>query len=241
MATFTITTNAYNNLPPKEVGSNFIDLAHGATHVFTKANFTTETSPPYRDPEGDEPLKVKVVSQTYVNGELRLSGTAVSDNDEITIVDIEAGNLIFVDDGTNSAAHQNVFTFQMSDVGSSSFGSNIGSMNIDVAKESNSLPTTGDNNIGANYGEVVTFTQAMFTTDTTPPYFDPEGDLPAKLVITSLPTEGTLRLAGTNVTLNQEIDWADVGASQLTYSPDALVITAGSTSFGFSIIDIPNA
>ena len=238
MATFTITTSAYTNLPPDSVGDNSIEIDHAATHVFTKANFTTETIPQYSDPENDDIAKVKITGKTMVNGDLFLSAVPVLVGDEIDLVDIEAGNFTFLDDSANAAAHSSSFTFTIADAGSLSFSTPSGTFTVDVLAEANLPPSAvGDRTESISFGETLVFTTAMFTTLTTPVYSDPEGDAADKLKVTSLPLSGTLKLNGIPVTLNQEIDFTDIASGLLTYSSDPAILGSISVGFGFEIAD----
>lgn len=238
MALFTITTGSYANLPPSQVGDNTVEGAHGSSIVFTTANFTTETVPPYSDPEKDDLAKIKITGITAVNGQLELSSVAVLVNDEIDVADIDAGNLVWVDDSANALAHSSSFTFQVADAGSLSFYAVDGNMDVDILAETNSPPdSVGDRTEVISYGQTLVFTSAMFTTLTTPAYSDPEGDAADQLKVTSLPTEGTLRLNGVKVSLNQIIDFTDIAAGNFTYSGDTTKLVAGGSTFNFEIAD----
>ena len=88
-----------------------------------------------------------------------------------------------------------------------------------------------------NYGQVYTFTIADFTTETIPPYADPEGDTAAQLRILDLPTTGTLKLNNVNVTINQVIPFTSIGSGLFTYTPDNNVTSSYGVSFNFEIAD----
>lgn len=76
----------------------------------------------------------------------------------------------------------------------------------------------------------------MFSTDTTPPYSDPENDPVQAVRIDTLPTLGTLKLNGTNVTAGQIILATAITANQLTYdSPDQNAVA--NAVFTFSVRD----
>lgn len=114
----------------------------------------------------------------------------------------------------------------------------MANFNITVTEQENSPPTIGDGSRTTNYGTDIILTRSDFTTNTTPPYSDPEGDLPLTLRIDALPTAGLLKLNGVNVTVNQEISFInDIDAGNLTYAPDLNVVTAQSVDFAFSIAD----
>jgi len=95
----------------------------------------------------------------------------------------------------------------------------------------------GDGSATINYGETLVYTRAMFTTNTTPPYADPEGDAALNLKVLSLPIAGLLKLSGVNITINQIIPFTSIDSGLMTYVPDGTVLTAYNTSFTFSIAD----
>jgi hypothetical protein len=114
----------------------------------------------------------------------------------------------------------------------------MANFNINVTQYDNQPPTIGDGERNTNYGEAITLTRADFTTNTNPPYYDPEGDAPATLRIISLPASGVLKLNNVDVVVNQEIDFiTEIDASLLTYTPDLNNTAAHSVAFGFEIAD----
>lgn len=120
MANFNITITAYDNQPPV-IGDGARSATHGEEVVFTRADFTTNTTPPYSDPEGDLPLNLKVLALP-LEGTLKLSGVDVVLNQEISfITDIDAGNFTFVGDIANLGDADINFEFSISDAGSGNF------------------------------------------------------------------------------------------------------------------------
>lgn len=119
MATFTINVNQYINLPPDEIGDNELTVANRQTIVFTQADFTTNTTPPYEDPEGDGPYKLKVKTLP-LQGLLKLNGVNVTVNQEILFTQINSGLLTFVPSDTNAAFTVD-FDFDISDLGSQQY------------------------------------------------------------------------------------------------------------------------
>ena len=238
MAIFTISTAAQVNLPPKELGNITKSVANGSTYTFTLADFTTSTIPQYQDPEGDALARIKIGSIVAINGVIQLSAVTLATNAEVTSADIVAGNLTWVDDGINTFAHSSTFNFTASDTGSLTFSTAGGIVTMDVAATANAAPTAvGDRTEGINYGDTLVFTRAMFTTLTTPAYADPEGDAAGLLKITGLPSVGVISLSGVPVILNQEINFTDIDASNLTFSGSLSTITSISSNFNFEIAD----
>lgn len=119
MATFTIDVNAYVNLPPSAVGNNSITLTNRVVRVFTMADFTTGTTPPYADPEGDGVYQLRVDSLPSL-GTLKLSGTLCTSAQIINASDIVAGNFVY-DAPNQDAAAAVSFNFSLSDTGSHTF------------------------------------------------------------------------------------------------------------------------
>mgnify|MGYP003118653796 CR=1 FL=1 len=239
MATFTVTTSTKPSGAPTTVGDRKIVLDHGGTHIFTIANLTTETTPPYVDPENDAISKFKILSATYANGAINLSGVPVTIGQEIDHTDITSGLLTYNDDSANALDHESLLTFTLSDLGSNTFSSSIGNIKMAVLAEANLAPTeVGDASENIGYGESLVFTRAMFTTDTTPAYADPEGDVADLLKITALPTSGIIKLNGIIVTVNQEINFTDIDSSLLVFTGDVTLLAGGSDTFTFEIADV---
>jgi len=241
MAKFNVTNVSSINLPPTEVGDITINIVFAVgTHVFTPANFTTETVPVYSDPEEDDVFTVKITALPTL-GSLELSAVAVNVNDEITLADITAGNLTYDIAVAETAGYSDSdMTFNIADDGSETYGViTDGIVTFAVTSEINLPPSdVGDNIINLTNGEFYTFTSANFTTETTPAYVDPEGDAPYKVKILTLPANGTLKFNGTNVIVNQEVTVAEIDAGLLTYVPDVSIKTVQSLTFDFAVSDV---
>ena len=123
MATFTINIDAQINQPPSTVGDNSITIANSATYIFTVADFTTNTTPPYADPEGDAAENLRILSLP-VDGEIQFNGVTVTLNQIIPFTgaqSIASGLLRYVASATNPAADIESFNFEISDSGSNTF------------------------------------------------------------------------------------------------------------------------
>jgi hypothetical protein len=94
MGIITMNSGAYVNLPPDNVGNNTIGIANRATYVYTLADFTTNTTPAYSDPEGD-PVDALRVDSLPADGVVKLSGVAVIATDVIPVASITGGLLTF--------------------------------------------------------------------------------------------------------------------------------------------------
>lgn len=121
MATFTINVEAYNNQPPT-IGDNDININYNQLYIFNRADFTSNTTPPYNDIENDPAYKLKI-TKLPGGAFLRLNGINVILNQEILFTDIDNGNLTIEGDSTILTAYDTDFDFEISDTGSQEFSS----------------------------------------------------------------------------------------------------------------------
>lgn len=120
MALFTITTNSYINLPPNQVGDGSATTDYGVVHVFTVADFTVSTTPPYQDPEGDSAYQLKITSLPTI-GVLKLSNVNVTTNQIINFTSISSGLFTYTPNNSNTSLYDDEFNFEISDTGSQQF------------------------------------------------------------------------------------------------------------------------
>lgn len=239
---YTITNSGSTNSRPTQIGANSVTTPYGTSYVFTLADFTTGTTPPYSDPEGDDLSYIKVFTLP-TQGELQVNNVAIAAGALVTSGAINTGNFKLVPPATKPGGFSEAvpsFTFDCADVGSNSLsGLDTGIISLLLTDVTNSKPdAVGDNTLSFSYGVAKVFTAADFTTNTTPAYNDPEGDLPFKLKITSLPTSGTLSFNGSLVSINQEMLLSDVDSGYLIFSQDLAVKDSQTVSFDFSISDV---
>lgn len=122
MALFNINISAYDNQPPV-VGDGSRDANYGQAITLTRADFTTNTTPAYSDPEGDAPLTLRVDSLP-TGGLLKLDGVNVVVNQEIDfITEIDAELFTYTPDLNSTEAHSVDFNFSIADAGSGLFSS----------------------------------------------------------------------------------------------------------------------
>ena len=237
---YTITNSGSTNSRPTQIGANTVATTYGTSYVFTLADFTTETTPAYSDPEGDALSYIKVLTLPD-QGELHVDDVAISAGALVTVGTISTGNFKLVPPATAPFTKTDPsFTFDCADAGSNSLsGLDAGIMNLTLTSAPNSAPATvGDNTILFGYGVAKVFAAADFTTNTTPAYSDPEGDLAYKLKITSLPASGSLSFNGSPVIINQEMLLSSVDAGYLVYSQDLAVKSSQTVTFDFAISDV---
>lgn len=247
MAVFRITTGDKDNLPPYQIGKYTINIEDfDVEYIFTKDDFTVLPEPPYADPEGDDILKIKILSLN-MNGSIELDGIPVQAKQEILISSIEEGKLKYLRNLNEISNYIDYFEYDVADEGSETFGELIGVTLFSVSERRNLPPTIGDNEKEVDYGEALVFTVDMFTTETDPPYSDPEGDEPDKLRIDSLPDSGRIEFQGLPVDAGDIIDFSEIENGNLIYYPftssdlsrgtSSDLFEGISTEFEFSISD----
>jgi hypothetical protein len=237
MGIFTLTVGSYTNLSPSQIGNISLNLTYNQTYTFTIDDFTTNTTPPYMDPEGDSVETVKIIT-IPTQGVLELSAVAVIALDEITLADINAGNLKYIADVADTDGYSNSeLTFDIADDGSSTYSGLTGIVTFNVGSQANAAPVIGDGASAVNYGEALVFTSAMFTTGTTPAYSDAEGDPASQLKILTLPTLGIIQYNGINVVVNQIINFSDIDLGLLTFIPDLADTNGDVQNFTYAISD----
>jgi len=110
-----IIVGADENLPPTVVGDGTMTIDYGETGVFTRAMFTTGTTPAYSDPEGDPALFLKITGLPVL-GEIQLNGIPVAILEIVDFDDIDAGLLTYVPDLADTDGDMQGFTFEVADV-----------------------------------------------------------------------------------------------------------------------------
>jgi hypothetical protein len=236
----TITNNKKPNGRPTSIGYNSVTVQNNVTHVFTLDNFTTETTPPYSDPENDPLSYVKIKTISSDQGKFKLNGVDVNVNDTISSGNISSGNFTYVQDTPNSGdANNDFFSFDIADSGSNSLsGLSIGYFTVYILeKENEPASSVGDNTLSTPYATTITFSKADFTSGTTPAYADPEGDAASQLKILSLPLSGLLKYNNTDVSVNQVISFNEIASGYFQYVPDVVEIGLQQESFNFAIAD----
>ena len=122
MATYTVTVDAQAN-QAATIGDGSETTAYAVDIVFTRAHFTTLTTPAYSDPEADAADKLKI-TVLPTDGEIKLSGTPILANDIFDFTtDIDAGLLTYVGDVAITTSQILSFTFEIADAGSGIYSS----------------------------------------------------------------------------------------------------------------------
>lgn len=243
MAQITINIQAKLNNPPNSTGWVSISLISGTSVTITYNNLTTDTDPPYGDPEGDELESIKIERLPIV-GDLKINGVTASVGDVVTKAQLENSELTYDSVSSTDNYLDSEFEFLVSDIGSGLYYEDPGSVVFSVKGSRNKAPSNVGNGIDdISAGETVTFTVDMLTTQLNLPYLDPENNPAYKLRIDRLPTSGKLKLAGVDVLDNQEIFFyaSDSGSAPSIDNGDLKYINTnyeeGIDGFSFSISD----
>ena len=221
-----ILTSAGSLITPKVSGNAKI-FNDGLTFItFSESDFTKNFT-------GGTPTLLSIITKPAY-------GTLTYDGEEITAgILIELSNidkLIYT--RIDGELFIDPFYFKVSNNETEKTFSNMATFTVNVDGEINQPATIGDGSTTGVYGATITFTRAMFTSATTPAYSDPEGDAAATLKITVLPTTGTIKLSGTNITVNDEFDFTtQIDAGLLTFVPDNAETDSIAIDFVFGIAD----
>jgi gliding motility-associated-like protein len=208
-ANVNITVNAAND--PPVVSSMTKSVNEDNSLAFEAIDFTAN----YSDVESDPVSKIKITSLP-LHGSLKLSGIAVTLNEEISTSDLE--NLSFISDANwhgNTSFGWNAFDGIV-------YANTDAAVNITV-DAINDLPTVSDISKSIDEDNSLSFDAPDFTDK----FSDVDGNALVKIKVISLPANGTLKLLGTDIHVNQEILAADV--DKISFIPD--INWHGSTSF----------
>ena len=221
--TFNITVTPVNNSPTVATNTG-ITVNEGSSGTVITTAMLNEG-----DPDDAGAGLTYTVTSIPGNGTLDLSGTTLSVNDTFTQADIDAGNITYDHDGSETVSDS--FGFSLADGGEDGATPATGTFNITVTPV-NDAPTVATNTgITVNEGSSGTvITTAMLNEG------DPD-DAGAGLTytVTSIPGNGTLDLSGTTLNVNDTFTQADIDAGNLTYDHDGSETV--SDSFGFSLAD----
>lgn len=208
-ASISVTINSANSKPTvtplSKTGSEDSPV------VFTVTDFTSK----YIDPENDPLTKIKI-SSLPANGTLKLNATNILINQEINLADL--GNITFVPNANWNGST----TFNWNGHDGNNFAVTDAIVTITI-NGVNDIPAIDPFSKNGIEDTPIPFSQTDFSAK----FSDPDNDVLAKIKITSLPPTGILKLNGINITVNQEIPFAQLNA--ISFVPNA--DWNGSTSF----------
>ena len=238
MGIITIDISARANRRPSSTGWLSLSLAYNQLYVFTLANFTTETTPAYADPDGDSFHSLKI-SSLPVQGSLTKNNVASSIGDVITSSELSSGVFKYQADASDTIGYSDGFmSFTVSDTGSLLYTTSPKAVTLLAGSNVNQSPSSvGSGQADVSVGSTIVFTRNMLTTQLNPPYLDPEGDIASKLLIVSVPSYGLLKLNGVTVVNSQEINFTDIDSGLFSYHSNQYPV-GGIEGFEFKISDV---
>ena len=230
--TVTLDITCVNDAPAGT--DNTVTTNEDTDYTFTAADFGfTDPS----DTPADELAAVKITTLP-ADGTLELDGAPVAAGDFIPVADINDGKLTFTPDANENGSGYASFTFQVKDDGGTlnsgvDLDQTANTMTIDVTSV-NDEPAGADNTVTTNEDTDYTFTAADFG-------FSDPNDSPANafdsVKITTLATNGTIKLNGVAVSAGVFVSKADIDAGKLKFSPDADENGSPYATFTFQVKD----
>ena len=194
-----------DSVPDAPVVEDFGKSTNEDTPVSFAASSDFESH--FSDGDNDSLVAVRIDSLP-AHGDLQLSGSDVTAHQEIPAG--ELNNLAYIPDANWNGAD----SFDWNAYDGSLYGESNATITITVSAV-NDAPAVADFDKSGDEDTPIDFTAGDFTTHTTDVDI---GDSVETVQIKSLPTHGTLKLAGPNVTLNQVIPAGQL--DDLTYTPD---------------------
>lgn len=214
------------------LGDILIDIEGNNSYTFTQNDFNDE----FIDSNSDSIKRVRVEGIGALSGTLTYNGLTLSANvyeipfNNISLLKyIREDNTLFSED----------LIVRVTDTGVPSLYSNEATLTIIGASTSENLPPEiGDQTIYADNRVNTVLTLAMFTSDLTPPYNDPENDLIDAIRIDEVSTANTGQFLynGTPIVVGQIITREDLASGLLVHQgPNQDAIS--SDVFNFSVRD----
>ena len=183
----------------------------------------------FSDVDTGDTLSSVMITTLPTAGSLMLNGNNVTLNQEILSVDIMAGRLIFIPETNANGAGYASFGFIVSDGMAYSATSSTITVNVTAV---NDAPTSASTIITANEDTAKVLSITNFT------FSDVDvGNTLTKVMITSLPTAGSLKLNGVLLTVNKEIIVTDIITGKLIYMPALNANGNSYSSFGYKVSD----
>ncbi|MGV3551806.1 Ig-like domain-containing protein [Rhizobium sp.] len=196
-------------------------------YTFTSANFA------FSDPDGDA-LAAVIVVTLPAQGTLMLDGVAVEAGDRIAAGDIAAGKLVYVPGANDNGAGRGVFTFRVVDDGGTEGGgfdtSEIRKVEFHISSV-NDAPTGADSTVSVTEDTSVLIQTSKFG------FADVDAfDKLSHVIITALPSAGTLTLDGVPVEPGASISREAIVNGGLRYVPAPNA--SGLAALEFKVVDL---
>ena len=218
-----ISVNAVNDAP---VGAdNTVSTLEDSAYVFSGADFG------FNDVDAPDSLQAVTIVSLPAAGALTLSGAAVAVNQVISVVDLNAGNLVYTPGPNGNGAGYASLTFRVNDGTVDAVAANTLTFDVTLINDG---PAGMDTTVTTSEDTGYVFTTLDFG------FTDPE-DSPAdslnRVLITTLPGSGTLTVGGSAIVAGSYVTAAQITGGQLVYTPPANANGTGLTSFTFQVED----
>ncbi|MCP2040408.1 CshA-type fibril repeat protein [Neisseria sp. HSC-16F19] len=220
------------NSAPDGTHKTFQNVAAGQTFILGVADFG------FRDPN-DTPannFKEVIVEAPVGGGVLTYKGSPVTAPVTVTVAELNAGDLVYTAP-VGAATSSPTINFKVVDDGGTANGgqdTDQQANTLTFAVGANTPPTAQANTVSTLEDNAKTFAATEFK------FIDQDANPSMTAVrIDSLPTKGSLKLDGMDVTVGQVINAADLG--KLVYTPPADDNGNAYTSFTYSVRDNGNA
>ena len=221
-ATYTMTLNVTSvNDAPTSTGG-ILRTRKNTTKAFKVEDFG------FKDQDTADSLQSVVFTNLPTNGSITLSDAAIAIGQTIPVASINSGLLKYVPPADATGAPYTNCDFKVSD------GTTQSSLTYTMymyVSDTNSIPTSDGALLTIARNTATALKAADFA------YHDADGDSLSSVKIFSLPTAGTLKLNGSNVTVDQVISVANINSGLLVYTPGSNASGVPYASFGFRVYD----
>jgi VCBS repeat-containing protein len=169
------------------------------------------------------------ITGTYAagTGKLTLSGTATKAEYQAAL---QAVTYSSTSDNPTATSASRTLTWQVNDGASANNLSTTATSTVNVTAV-NDAPTAANATLTVLEDGSKVFAASDFG------FSDVDGNSLSAVIITSLPSAGTLKLNGTAVTVNQSVTAADIAAGKLVFAPAADANGSSYASIGFKVQD----
>ena len=215
--TYTMTVDVTAQNDPPLAANNTIRINEDTSYTFSSADFG------FSDTEGGALERIRITALP-ATGSLALHGATVTLDQEIAAGDLNL--LTFIPTANSSGDAFDSFDFQVYD--GSTYSIAPYTITLDVTPV-NDPPTASNATLTLNEDGSHTFSTADFN------FSDTEGGALERIRIQSLPTTGSLTFNGVTVTVEQEINGADLGS--LVFMPTADASGDGFSRFTYQVHD----
>jgi hypothetical protein len=225
------TAYTVGNNPPTVNGVT--KIYEEGVYTFTYSDFTNN----FNDPDlGDRPKYIEIVSLPTV-GVLKYSGAAIPAGASFNLEDVS--NITYEITTNESLLESDNFTFKTSDDNIKPLFSNEATYTFDLSNTTVNMPATiGDNTITVDNNVTTVLSLDMFTSQTTPPYNDPENDLIDAIRIDRIhgTNQGVFYVNGVEIVEGQIITREQLANNEFTHI-GADINTIQTDGFEFSARD----